>query len=67
MAGVNSVIRYLDDFLCVGPPSSRLCGVLLATVQHIAERFGVPLAADKTEGPAEVIKFLGIEIDSRAI
>lgn len=34
-------------------------------IQHIAERFGIPLVADKTEGPVEVIKFLGIEIDSR--
>lgn len=45
VAGVNSVIHYLDDFLCVGPPSSKLCGILLATVQDLAERFGIPLAA----------------------
>lgn len=61
------MIHYLDAFLCVGPPSSKLCGVLLTTIQHIPERFGISLAADKTEGPVEVIKFLGIEIDSWAI
>lgn len=59
--------HYLDDFLCVGPPSSNLCGVLLATVQHLTERFGIPLAVDKMEGPTSSIKFLGIEIDSWAM
>ena len=64
VAGVDSVIHYLDDFLCVGPPSSKVCAVLLATLQHIAEKFGVPLAADKTEGPRTELMFLGIMIDS---
>lgn len=67
VVGVNSVIHYLNDFLCVYSPSSKLCGILLATVQDLAERFGTPLVADKTEGPTSVIKFLGIEIDSRAM
>lgn len=64
---INSVIHHLDDFLCVGPPSSNLCYILLATVKHIAERFGFPLAADKKEGPTSLIKFLGIVIDSQAM
>lgn len=63
VSGVNSVIHYLDDFLCMGPPSSNLCGILLATIQHVAERFGIPLAADKMEGPISTISFLGIVID----
>lgn len=67
MTGVNSVIHYLDDFLCVGPPSSNLCGILLAKVRHLAKRFGIPLAADKTEGPMSSIKSLGIVIDSQAM
>ena len=67
VAGTESVIHYLDDFLCVGPPSSNVCAVLLATLQHIADRFGVPLAADKTEGPTTVLSFLGIMIDSEAM
>lgn len=67
ISGVNSIIHYLDDFLCIGPASSRICSVLLATLQHIADRFGIPLANEKTEGPCKVITFLGIVIDSEAM
>lgn len=38
VSGLDSVIHYLDDFLCVGPPSSNVC--LLSTLQHITGRFG---------------------------
>lgn len=64
VTGINSVIHYLDDFLCVGPAGSNICAVLLGTLQHLADRFGVPLAPEKTEGPTVTITFLGIEIDS---
>lgn len=50
MAGVESIVHYLDDFLCVAPASSRICVVLLNTLEHIADRF--PLAPDRTEGPS---------------
>lgn len=36
VSGVNSIIHYLDDFLCMGPAASRICAVLLATLEHIA-------------------------------
>lgn len=61
---VQSVLHYLDDFLFVGPRGSRVCSVLLRTMERISLGFGVPLAPDKTEGPVTVIRFLGIEIDS---
>ncbi|KAM3940651.1 uncharacterized protein RB166_000605 [Leptodactylus fuscus] len=64
VSGLSSVIHYLDDFLCVGPGGSSECLVLMHTVQRVADLFGVPLAPDKTEGPAVVMKFLGIELDS---
>lgn len=64
VSGINSIIHYLDDFLCVGPAGSNICAVLLGTLQHLADRFGVPLASEKTEGPTALITFLGIEIDS---
>lgn len=67
VSGLESMIHYLDDFLCIGPPSSSVCAILLSTLQHIAERFGVPLAADKIEGPTTEISFLGIVIDSMAM
>ncbi|KAM9319746.1 uncharacterized protein PAF06_004160 [Gastrophryne carolinensis] len=63
-AGLGSVTHYLDDFLCVGPGGTRICDLLLATMLNVFGDFGVPVAHDKTEGPATVIKFLGIEIDT---
>ncbi|KAM9329440.1 uncharacterized protein PAF06_002568 [Gastrophryne carolinensis] len=63
-AGVGSVTHYLDDFLCVGPADTRICELLLGTMLEVFGAFGVPVAHDKTEGPATVIQFLGIEIDT---
>ncbi|KAM9324440.1 uncharacterized protein PAF06_000477 [Gastrophryne carolinensis] len=63
-AGVGSVTHYLDDFLCVGPADTGICELLLGTMLEVFGAFGVPVAHDKTEGPATVIQFLGIEIDT---
>lgn len=67
VSGMNLVIHYLDDFLCIGPAASRICAVLLTSLEHIADRFGIPLAPEKTEGPGKVISFLGIILDSVAM
>ncbi|XP_077113673.1 uncharacterized protein LOC143768954 [Ranitomeya variabilis] len=64
VSGLDSVIHYLDDFLCIGPDRSPCCEVLLRTVVWIAELFGVPFAPEKTEGPCTSLSFLGIVIDS---
>lgn len=48
----------------MGPRGSRVCAVLLHTMERVSDDFGVPLAPEKTEGPATLIKFLGIMIDS---
>ncbi|XP_041429517.1 uncharacterized protein LOC121397210 isoform X1 [Xenopus laevis] len=63
-AGVDAIIHYLDDFLCVGPGNSTLCAILLQRLQEVTAEFGVPLAQEKTEGPYTCLRFLGIEIDS---
>ncbi|XP_040197615.1 solute carrier organic anion transporter family member 1C1-like [Rana temporaria] len=67
VAGVSSIIHYLDDFLCIGPAASRIAAILLATLEHMAERFGVPLSPEKTEGPSTEMTFLGITLDSMAM
>lgn len=67
VSGLCSIIHYLDDFLCIGLANSNVCCILLATVQHIAEVFGVPLALDKKEGPSTVLSVLGILIDTEAM
>ncbi|CAJ0946880.1 unnamed protein product [Ranitomeya imitator] len=50
-----------------GPPQSAACSILLHTMERVAKGFGVPLAADKTVGPATTLSFLGIEIDTVAM
>lgn len=60
MSDLHSIIHYLDNFLVIGPSGSRVCHTLLAMLQHVFELFGVLLAAEKTEGPVTVLKFLGI-------
>ena len=59
-------IHYLDDFLLFGAPESHECRRALESVLETSARLGVPIAAHKTEGPASVITFLGIELDTEA-
>lgn len=61
--GVSS-LHYLDDFIIFGPPDSQKCQLALEKALQICKLLGVPIAVHKTEGPAVVIIFLGIEIDS---
>ena len=63
--GISSCLHYMDDFLTVGSPSSSQCRQNLALFQSVCHRLGVPLAADKIEGPATVLTFLGIQLDTQ--
>ncbi|KAM4694411.1 uncharacterized protein O3C94_004897 [Discoglossus pictus] len=62
--GLHSVVHYLDDFLFVGPADSADCLRLMQGFKDLAEEFGIPLAVDKSEGPCQVLSFLGIEVDT---
>ena len=56
--------QYLDDFLILGPPQSDLCRQHLQTSLGLCKRLGIPIATHKLEGPAPVLSFVGIKIDS---
>ena len=62
--GVRFSIHYLDDFLIVGAPDSSECAVAVEKLIEIFECLGLPVAADKREGPATQLEFLGFEIDT---
>ncbi|KAM4661937.1 uncharacterized protein O3C94_010581 [Discoglossus pictus] len=62
--GLHSVVHYLDDFLFVGSADSADCLRLMQGFKDLAEEFGIPLAVDKSEGPCQVLSFLGIEVDT---
>jgi len=63
-AGVSYLIHYLDDYLTMGPPESTVCQQNLNTFTSIRADLGVPLAADKLEGPSTSLFFLGIILDT---
>ena len=62
--GVSSVLHYQDDFLLLGAPESEECEQALRMALDLCKRLGIPNAVHKTEGPATVIVFLGIELDT---
>ncbi|XP_077781439.1 uncharacterized protein LOC144327122 [Podarcis muralis] len=64
--GLLGVLHYLDDFLLIGKSNNSECASLLEAVTSLMQELGVPLAADKTEGPVTTLTFLGIQLDTIA-
>ena len=65
VGGITYIVHYLDDFfLCA--PSAGECQVHMDTVVSLFTELGVPLAEDKSVGPATSVCYLVIEIDSKA-
>ena len=64
VAGVPAVVHYVDDFLIVTQSRSDAERALAAALA-LCERLGLPIAPDKTEGPAQCLTFLGVELDTR--
>ena len=59
--GLHWPIHYLDDYFHA---ESSLCGEHLQCFLEICKLLGFPVAMDNVEGPAIVLIFLGLEIDS---
>lgn len=55
-------LHYLDDFLLLGPRDSPACTEALCLFLVLCKQLGVPVAAEKTEGPATALTFLRFEI-----
>ena len=64
--GVHCAIHYLDDYLLMAPPESGDCEAALCTSLDLCKHLGVPIADHKVDGPATVLTFLGIEVDTGA-
>ena len=62
--GIQYGLHYLDDFLLLGPANSHLCHQALHTTLSTIAEAGFTVAPDKTEGPAQKLVYLGIEIDT---
>lgn len=59
------LVRYLDDFLFISS-SRQLARQHLATAIQVFQDFGLVVNKSKTEGPAQQLQFLGIQLDSVA-
>ena len=64
--GIRYQLHYLDDFLLLGAPCSAEAQHCLEKAIQIFQDLGIPIALHKTEGPATVLIFLGILIDTEA-
>ena len=58
-------VRYLDDFLFVGPSAPRVLAAMHVAAATLHE-FGLMNNLSKMEGPSQSMEFLGIQIDSLA-
>ena len=56
-------IRYLDDFFLIGASEEDMARHLLLA-QSAIRQFGLVVNPDKTEGPAQSLSFLGVQLDS---
>ena len=63
--GITNSLHYIDDFLTAGSPASAECSRNLTILRATCERLGVPLAAEKVEGPTTELTFLGIELNTQ--
>jgi hypothetical protein len=63
------VVHYVDDFLFVVESSDggAAAAALLQAALSLCIDLGIPMAADKTEGPTTCLTFLGIELDTEAM
>ena len=62
-AGIPFLIHYLDDFLFFVHPLAQ-GPLVLVRILDILESLVVPVAVEKIEGPATIVTFLGILIDT---
>ena len=64
--GINDLFHYIDDFITVAAPGSSECASNVQIMKSTCTDTGMPIEPDKSEGPATLIPFLGLELDSEA-
>ena len=61
--GASGVLHILDDFLFIAKSESK-CRSDLSKFLNLCDYLGVPIAHEKTEGPATTLQFAGITLDT---
>lgn len=64
--GIENVLHLLDDFLTIDAPNS-LPDRTMAILTLVFKKLGIPLSTHKTVGPATVLEYLGIILDSECM
>ena len=54
-----TLLHYLDDFLLLWLPGLPTCQDSMSTMQQVCQELGMPVAMEKSEGPATCLTFLG--------
>lgn len=65
--GVTNVWHYIDDFITVGAPGTSECKENCTEMHDTCNETGLPTEPTKDEGPATILGFLGMELDSVAM
>lgn len=60
---IRRIVAYLDDFLLIACSAEEL-SLALSSAQEEFAAFGLVVNQSKTEGPSQVITFLGMELNS---
>ena len=65
--GIQAALHYLDDYIFLGNPETSECAEALKLALQLCEHLGVPVSKLKVEGPATILTFLGILLDTVAM
>ena len=67
---ISFACHILDDFLIIEPPAPTIpyespCQASLSSMILTFKNLNIPISAAKTEGPCQIIQFMGIILDSQ--
>ncbi len=65
--GATWIRHYIDDFITVGKEGGEECSQNFRLVKQVCQEAGMPTEPVKDEGPATVLVFLGMELDSEKL
>ncbi len=65
--GATWIRHYIDDFITVGKEGGGECNQNFRLVKQVCQEAGMPTEPEKDEGPATVLVFLGMELDSEKL
>ena len=58
----HKFVHYLDDFFTLHR-LNMVCSNIMAVFKLVCTQIGMPVSPDKSEGPTQIIEFLGLTID----